>query len=1594
MLDLFKKVIKIFFRLLLGLLGLVLLLWLLLQLQPVQNFLVSKVAKRLSSDLHTEVSIKKVSFSFFDKMDLEGTLVRDLGKDTLLYAGTLKLRITDWFFLKDTIQLTYIGLEDAVIKMHRSDSVWNYQFIADYFSSSAPKDTTKKKGIILDIKKVDLKKVSFVQNDEWKGQQMTIKAGSLLLDADKIDFAKSEFYINTIDLDRPYFSLEDFDGRRPAIVDTASGADTTLYFNAGGIKLSVNKLNITNGYFGSLKRGDIPENGLFDGANIQVRKLNGTLTGFSFIEDTMRADISLSAVERSGLELKKLKADFKLTPQLMEFSKLLLQTNNSTLSDYYAMHFKDFNEDMQDFVEKVTIEARIKNSQVHSDDITFFAPTLKTWNKKFDLSGKMLGTVSKFKIDDLFLRNGPVTYISGNLAMKGLPDIDNTWIDFGNGFIQTNSKEIAFIYPDIAKITNPDLLALGNIRYKGNFSGTINNFNIDGTLSSVLGGLTTKLNLQLPANGLPAYDGEVTTTQFDLGKFMDVPSIGKVSFNGKINGKGFELNNAFSSLDGVFNLLEFNGYTYNNLHFTGSIQKQKFNGDFKANDPNFDFTSFIEIDLSGDQPKFNILGDLQKANFKELNFTKDKVSLTGLFDLNFTGRNIDDFLGTAKILNATLLHDSTKLDFDSLSVTSYYNDTLKKVLTINSNQFNFMVAGKYRILDLPNSFQLFLSRYYPAYINPPKNTPKNQQFFLRFSTSDFSTYASVIDQRLSGFDDVRITGGVDTEKKDSGFFVVANIPDARFERYTLSNAEIIGVGSYDSLHLTGNLGRMQVSDSMFFPNSTLTIVSSNDHSIVSILTSANETLNEASLNADVYTMNDGVRINFRPSSFVLNGNKWELEKQGEIVISKNFASADNVKFKQGLQEIQVESEDNEFGNTSNLVVKLKDVNFGDFTPLFMTKPRLEGLVNGNVYLRDFYNKFKAETSLKAEQFRLDNDSIGLVNVNATYNSETGKVDFNVKSDNDKYTFSADGYYQAKDSTSVPLNTTVRLKDTKIGLVNQFLTGIFSNIDGLATGDITISGKPNAPDLIGKVHLTDGAITVDFTKVRYKIPSADFEFKKDGIDFGKFVIKDEYNNTGSVRGILYEKGFDKMSFDFDMSTNNLLLINTTGKDNQQFYGKAIGKASLSLKGPMEDMKMYIKGEVTDTSNIYIATSTSKESADADFIVFKKYGIDPDDNDKEKSKLSIDLDLTANNLANIDVILDELTGDVIKATGNGRLFINIPASGDMTMKGRYNIESGTYRFNFQDFLRKPFILRPNAGSYIEWTGDPYRAEMKVEAQYTAQNVSFYDLISNTGFQFTGSVAGYRNDVYVVAILSGILTNPDIKFRFDFPPNSSITNDREFQVFLNKVQSEDNEMLKQITWLIVFGSFAPYGDIGSGGNAVRSAGINTLSQKIAGELNKLISSLLTTITGDKSLRFDLNASTYSSSELYGTQTNGSSTRLDRQVVNLKLNKSLLNGKLILTFGTGIDFRLGNSAVQTSNLQWLPDISAEIVLSKDGKLRTIIFNKSSLDVLGASIGRRTRQGISLSYSIDFPADKKNIIALPVPEQAADTTTTQAITP
>jgi uncharacterized protein involved in outer membrane biogenesis len=322
-------------------------------------------------------------------MSLEGTMVKDHRNDTLMYAGKVNVRLTDWFFLRDRIVLKYIGLEDAHINMHRVDSTWNYAFLIDYFS--APPSTKKKKGIDLDLKTVDLKNIHFLRKDEWRGEDIWFHVRSMDLDAKEINLTEKTVEINRIDLADPLFSIYNYTGFRPkrTVIEKSEDpplADTTLKWNPDSWKFSIGQVKIKNGIFKTSQKADRPVNYYFDGQNMLFSSINSTIRNVRLMHDTVHAKIDLNTKERSGFQVRSLTADFKMYPQGMEFSRLDIRTNKSHLRNYFAMHYNEF-DDLSDFIDKVEVEGVFRNTELESDDIAFFAPEVSTCKKLIFFTG-------------------------------------------------------------------------------------------------------------------------------------------------------------------------------------------------------------------------------------------------------------------------------------------------------------------------------------------------------------------------------------------------------------------------------------------------------------------------------------------------------------------------------------------------------------------------------------------------------------------------------------------------------------------------------------------------------------------------------------------------------------------------------------------------------------------------------------------------------------------------------------------------------------------------------------------------------------------------------------------------------------------------------------------------------------------------------------------------------------------------------------------------------------------------------------------------------------------------------------------------------
>lgn len=1565
-----KKTLKITGYLLLTLFLLMITAMLLLQTESIQQFALKQVTNKLSQQLHTVVEVKKVSITFFNKINLEKTLIKDQKKDTLLYAGNLSLQITDWFFLKDSVTLKYIGLKDAAINLHRIDSNWNYQFIVDYFSPKQVKNK-QKSTIKLQFGKIELKNVNFKYEDAYSGERIIAGVESLKLNASGCDILNKKLEIDYIDLVKPDVVLEYFTPTK----NTSIQKDKQILKNTSSLEWNTNewtiflrKLTIEKGLFRNDENDKLPKPNNFDYEHIAFEDINANFSNVRLQKDTINAKIELSTKERSGFDVKKMSANFVFHPNGMIFNQLAITTHESKIEGFYAMRYKDFNKDMKAFTQNVKLELYLNRSTLSSNDIIFFAPELKDLNKTISINGTMKGYLNDFSTNALEINFGKNSHFKGEVRMKGLPDFDNTTIAIENLNFHSTISDINLLLPENAKASLNSLSAVDFIDYHGSFNGTWRKFLLSGNLQTGIGGVDAAIKWDFTNIKLPKYEADLQNAAFDLGKLLDTKSLGKISFTGTVSGAGFQSSDNLE-LNGNIKSIFFNQYLYNNITIKGKLQKKSFTGEAVVKDPNFSsdlkgYISFINPEL----PEINIKADIDKANLQPLHFSSSPLETSGKLKLNIVGKTIDDIIGEATLFDVVIRKNNIPYSFDT---THFYAQRIdnKKQLEINNVDFSALVKGEYKLTELPATLNDFLSRYFPAYFKKGLKKLSPQAFTIAAKINTSENYLQLIDKKLVGFENASLLGSINTTT--NSLTLDTQIPLIEYGKYTVENFKFSGKGDADSLHFLAQTGTLVVNDSLRFPAAAFSIDASNDESDINIITSGDKTIKAANLSAHIKNLEDGVKILFKPSSIVLNEQTWRLEKDGELILSKSKIDASEIKLSNGNQEFKISTIPSEIGNSHDIVVTLSKVNLGDILPFVLKEPRIQGITSGELTIEDPLNKLKIYLNAQTEQTQFENDSIGITSINGFWDNATSKASFNLNSDNPFYTFKIGGKLNLADSANKTIDASFAIEEVKLSMLEKYLGVVFSKMDGTGNGNLRLSGKLSAPELTGSVRLHNAGVMVDFTNVYYKLQDHDIFFKPGLIDFGDIEIKDKFGNIGKVSGQLFHKFFSNMNYNFSASSRKILAINTTKVNNNIFYGNAFARINFNFSGPEDKMKLSVSGEPVDSSHITIANAgNSKQRGEVNYILWKEYGrdINADSLKKSTGSLDIDLNFSANPLLNMTVVLDATTGDSITANGDGNVKIVMANNEAMVMNGRFNINKGEYNFNFQDIFHKPFTLESGSGSYLSWTGDPFDAEINLHANYLAEKVrisSLFDDGNRNGISSVNSdLLREISDVIVKCNLTGTLNSPLPAFEISLPANSTVKNNPTVDNKLKTINRDVNEVSKQATYLLVFKSFAPEAAI-----VTNTISGTLLNSTISGVINVILSSsvqnLFYKLFGNAmNVNFNYSRMGANSGDASAANTLGNTSR---ENVSLQFIKSLVNNRLVLTFGSDFNFNaVGNASISNQNFLFLPDVNMEYKITPDGKLRASFFYRSSFDALSTS-GRRDRTGGNLSFRTEF---------------------------
>ncbi len=1601
--SLFFRLLRLLFRIFFALGLLLVVLRVLISFPLVQNKLVQFTTKQLAQRLDTRVEIDKIQLDFFDHLDLHGIYIEDFHGDTLLYTEQLHADIKLFSLIKKKVIIEDLVFENTRFNLHTYPTEY-YSEIQQFvkrlskpYEPGPPKDNPT---LYFDCNRIYFDNLRFGFQVAFNGDKLLVNMKNLILKLGKSDFYNKRLKIESITINEPkaQFAKAIFYPIDSANYPQKHPADTINYpidsTQAKFWHITIDKFRLNKGSFnfdnvGMKNYFDLPfDPQHFDFDNINFKINNAKLKNQKGTWEVEEG----SAKERRGFEVTNFKANMMMTIDTMAFFDMALTTPESILGDTVIFAYRHISS-MGDFNNKVKMDIRSKNSVVAIQDLLIFAPQLNRnaffrQNKdgKILFKGRLFDRVNRLKGDDLYLSIGQNATLKGSFKSRNFTKPDETLLQLSVDRLSTNMRNIKLMFPEL-KITE-QFYRLGRISFSGNFDGFYSDFVADGNLRTDLGRAKMSINFKTPTQ-IGRYSGNLNLYDFDLKTFSGNDDFGKVTFKSKVSGSGATLPTLNIKIDSDIESFVYKEYPYENINIDGTFNKKSFIGEMGISDGNIDLVFNGEMNFNGDLPKFDLTSTIDHLDLKALNLSKDTYIFDARLNLNFTGDDLDNIVGQARIDDLNIETDNESFYVDSLVLNSSIDNEDFRKMNLKSEVLTASLGGKYNIKGIEKPLLNFIATNYPSYAKKlnitydaayaENNIEGTEKFAFKVNLLDSKNLPHLLDSKLDTIENLSVKANFNAVNNSFKFSLL--LPNIKYDNIQVSGITANANGVKDLGSVIINVRETTVGDLMIPSislNNKLHKDTINFETSVSSITDIFSALN---INGEFYIIDNQFQIQLDSSDLKIAEEKWQIASNNYIKFGSNFVNTNNFTLQSEEKTIAL----NSIGNRGiQLDIENLPLNWLD---RFFTIPFLnfDGLVNATTITKDLFNiaNDSITTKIFVDSFYINEDYFGELNIDAAtaklrkplqFDLDLNKTIINDENKPEQQSLNVVGKYILPiDKTDNSFfnkpnsfNFRAKAKNLPFNVAEYFVQGI-SGTKGKVAADLIFTGSIDNPKAKGNLRLTEAGTRIDYLQTYYRLDDVNVTAKDNFFDFSGTELLDKFGNIAYIDGGIKHKKLKDFELDLKISSNQFLLIDTEKKDNELFYGRGIGAATVEFSGPLAEANININATTSGDSWMNIPLTTSSSAKAANFIEF----INPKDTAKNDKQVNffganLKLELNVTPQAEISLIFDESVGDIMRARGKGNLAINVTNKGEFTMFGTYEVVSGEYLFTYSagSFLsiNKPFTVK--RGGTITWDGSPYTAQINIDAAYKDLRTSPYNLILEYLTTDDQIAAAQRaTDVELLMELRGDLMKPDINFDIQFPNlNQNIQGLVDSK--MRTLKADKNELNRQVFGLVVLKSFLP----NEGGNAsigtITNTYVNTVSEMLSNQLSLYVTGLVSEIVTDfdflTGVDFDFD---YQRSAEATLNNPNDATDITNQVqFNTRSSLSIFDSEFIVGAGGGVE----NSA--TNGTYFTGDFIVEYVLSDDGRLRLKAYRRSEPDITG----NRIQTGIGASYSIEFDSFRK----------------------
>ncbi len=657
----------------------------------------------------------------------------------------------------------------------------------------------------------------------------------------------------------------------------------------------------------------------------------------------------------------------------------------------------------------------------------------------------------------------------------------------------------------------------------------------------------------------------------------------------------------------------------------------------------------------------------------------------------------------------------------------------------------------------------------------------------------------------------------------------------------------------------------------------------------------------------------GIHVHFTPDRPIIGYKEFNLNHDNYIMLSRDQRVTAGIDLiaddGMGVKLFSADEENED--KKQDITASINNFDLSLLKTIVPYMSHMTGKLSGDVrFIQDREDNLTMLSSLDINKMTYDKHKVGDIDSEFAYllrEDGTHVVDATLNHDNREIAALGGSYHSEGEGA---LDAILTLSKFPLAVANAFIPNDMLGFAGYAVGDLAVSGTASNPILDGKLNLDSTSVYSTPYGLSMRADEKPVVFNHSRLTFDNYSIYSSNNQPLTINGNIDFSDLDAVRLRLRMRAKNYQLINAKKQKGSIAYGKAFVNFMAGVNGSVDDLRVRGRLDVLGKTDITYILKDSPLSTDerlSDLVTFTDFS------DTSKVKVSrppiggLNMQLTVNveNSSRVMCALNAAQTNYVSIEGGGEMRMLYNSVDGIQLFGRYTVNEGKMKYSLPIIPLKTFNLQKD--DYLEFTGNV----MNPRLHLTATEQMRCQVSSNNGESRSVDFdCGVR--------ISQTLENLGLEFILDAPSDLSIKSE------LATMSAEQRNKLA-ITMLTT-------GMYLNDGNSAFTVN-NALNAFLQSEINNLTSNAM----GSMDFNLGLDQKTDAAGQ---THTDYS----------FKFAKRFWNNRISLIVGGKVSGGSTNNALSKQNNSLIDNVSLEYRLDNTAQRNVRLFyNRDGSDPLEA---------------------------------------------